>query len=62
MELALCGQHSENKFIGLDCGLMDQFIITHGQKDCVLKFDCQSLEHEIVNINQQGNFSIILSK
>lgn len=32
-DLALIGQFSENKFNGVNCGIMDQFAIAMGKKD-----------------------------
>ena len=61
MNLAHCARFSENTFVGLQCGLMDQFIIAHGKAGCVFKFDCRSLEFTEVNTNSDGNYSIILA-
>ena len=44
MDLALLCQHAENIFVGVKCGIMDQFASACGEKDRVLFLDCQSLK------------------
>lgn len=39
-------QKAENEFVGVQCGIMDQFINIYGKKNMVLKLDCRSLEYE----------------
>jgi galactokinase len=41
-------QRSENGFIGLNNGIMDQFASIFGEPDCALLLDCRSLEHRSV--------------
>lgn len=45
-DLALVGQAAENKFVGVNTGIMDQFISRLGKKDSALFLDCRSLEYE----------------
>ena len=44
--IALLGQKAENKYIGVNCGIMDQFIIANGKKDCAVFLDTATLEYE----------------
>ncbi|MFO7957209.1 MAG: galactokinase [Candidatus Brocadiia bacterium] len=44
--LALLCQRAENEFVGVNCGIMDQFIAVHARKKHALLLDCRSLEHE----------------
>ncbi|NBC65734.1 MAG: galactokinase [Bacteroidetes bacterium] len=46
LEMALTGQRVENDFVGVQCGIMDQFINIHGREEYALKLDCRSLEYE----------------
>ncbi len=46
VELARLARRAENEFVGLECGIMDQFINLHGRENRVLKLDCRSLEFE----------------
>ncbi len=47
-ELALLCQRAENEFVGVNCGIMDQFISALGQKDAALLIDCRTLDHRPV--------------
>lgn len=44
MERALLGQKAENKYVGVNCGIMDQFASACGEQDRLLHLDCRSLE------------------
>ena len=44
LELVKLAQRSENEFVGVRCGIMDQFINIFGERDKVLRIDCRSLE------------------
>jgi len=48
MELAFIGQKTEHTFVGVKCGIMDQFASLHGKKGHVMKLDCRSLEYEYI--------------
>jgi len=50
VELALLCQQAENEFVGMKCGIMDQFICALGQRDHALLIDCRTLEHEMVRL------------
>ncbi|HID63588.1 MAG TPA: galactokinase [Anaerolineae bacterium] len=50
VELALLCQQAENEFVGIKCGIMDQFISALGQRDHALLIDCRTLEHEAVKL------------
>jgi galactokinase len=44
--IARLAQKAENDFVGVKCGLMDQFISVFGKKDRAIFLDCESLEFE----------------
>ena len=46
MELALLSQRAENKYVGVNCGIMDQFASACGEKDRLLLLDCRSLKYQ----------------
>lgn len=48
--IALNGQKAENEFVGMRCGIMDQFISALGQQDHALLIDCRSLDERAVPI------------
>ena len=45
MQLALLGQKAENRYVGVNCGIMDQFASACGAADRLLLLDCRSLEY-----------------
>ncbi|HEU5090137.1 MAG TPA: galactokinase, partial [Roseiflexaceae bacterium] len=47
-ELALLAQGAENTFVGVQCGIMDQFISALGQADHALLIDCRDLSYRSV--------------
>jgi len=44
MERALLGKKAENKYVGVNSGIMDQFASACGEQDRLLHLDCRSLE------------------
>ena len=46
VEIAKLGQMSEHNFMGVNCGIMDQFIIATGKKNTAEMLDCATLEYE----------------
>lgn len=53
-DLAKIGQFSENKFNGVNCGIMDQFAIAMGKKDHAIFLDTSNLKFEYVPIRLEG--------
>jgi galactokinase len=45
MQLALLGQKAENRYVGVNCGIMDQFASACGEAERLLLLDCRSLEY-----------------
>ena len=46
-EIARLAQLAENEFVGVNCGIMDQFISVLGTEGHALLIDCRSLEHQL---------------
>ena len=60
---AVIVQKAENNFVGVNCGIMDQYISAMGEKDKALLIDCESNEHEEVPFkNKDYEILIIDSK
>ncbi|MDI2090150.1 galactokinase [Commensalibacter oyaizuii] len=59
--LAQLCQKAENQFVGMNCGIMDQFISTLGQKDHALLIDCRSLETQSIPIPSELSVVIVNS-
>ena len=58
-DIALIGQQSEHNFAGVKCGIMDQFASVFGQKDKVIKLDCNTLEYEYYDADL-GDYGLLL--
>lgn len=54
----LC-QRAENKFVGMNCGIMDQFISMMGEQGHALFLDCRSLDYKLVPL-ELGDCRIII--
>ncbi|NIJ53397.1 galactokinase [Dyadobacter arcticus] len=39
-------QKAENEYVGVQCGIMDQFASAFGKEEAVIRLDCRSLEYE----------------
>lgn len=50
-QVALMCQRAENEFVGVNCGIMDQFVSVHAQREHALLLDCRTLEHEQVPLD-----------
>ena len=59
LELAKLGQRAENNFVGMNCGIMDQFVNVFGEDRKVLKIDCRSLEYEYFPF-ERNDLAIVL--
>ncbi|MDI0274225.1 galactokinase [Bacillus safensis] len=52
--LALLSQRAENEFIGVNCGIMDQFSIALGKEDHAILLNCDTLDFEYSLFRQEG--------
>jgi galactokinase len=48
VELAKLCQRAEIEFVGMPCGIMDQYISVFGQPRAAIELDCRSLTHQLV--------------
>lgn len=53
-DLALFGQYSENKFNGVNCGIMDQFAIAMGKQDHAIFLDTADLSYTYAPVKMDG--------
>ena len=56
--LAKLCQQAENEFVGMRCGIMDQFISLFGHVDQALMLDCRSLEYRLLPFTEEVRFVI----
>ena len=59
MALVCLAQAAENEFVGVKCGIMDQFASMFGKKDQLIRLDCRSLEYAYVPFYTE-NLKIVL--
>jgi len=59
INLVKIGQEAENKFIGVNCGIMDQFAIGMGKLNNAILLDCNTLEYSYSEINLKDEILII---
>jgi len=51
LDIALIAQAAENEFVGVKCGLMDQFASVFGQERRLIKLDCADFSYEYIPFN-----------
>ena len=59
IELAKLAQQCENEFIGVNCGIMDQFVVAMGQRDAAIFLQCDTLKYRVVPLNL-GDYRFII--
>jgi galactokinase len=60
VDLALMSQSAENHFVGVNCGIMDQFASAMGKEDHAIFLNCDTLEYDLVPANLEG-IKVIIS-
>ena len=60
VELALLSQKAENKYAGVNCGIMDQFASAMGKKDHAVLLDCATLAYEYVPL-KLGEYCLVVA-
>ena len=58
-DLALMGQQSEHEFMNVNCGIMDQYIISTAKADTAELLDCAKLKHEYVPL-KTGDYRFVV--
>lgn len=59
IEIPLLAQKVENEFIGVNCGIMDQFAVAFGETDKAIVLNCDTLKYKIVDCNL-GDYSLAI--
>lgn len=57
--LAKLSQRSEHNYVGVKCGIMDQFASAMGQKNKAIFLNCKTLDYELVPVEIDG-YKIVL--
>ncbi len=53
-DIVLAGQATEHKYVGVNCGIMDQFASVFGKKGKLMRLDCRSREFEYFPFDLEG--------
>jgi galactokinase len=56
LELALLCQRAERNYVGMPCGIMDQYISVFGRQNSAVEIDCRSLGHRLVPLPASVTF------
>ena len=59
VELVKYCQEAENDFIGVNCGIMDQFAIGMGKDSSAILLDCNTLDYKYSNVNLKDEVIVI---
>ena len=60
-ELARIGQSTEHNYVGVKCGIMDQFASVFGKKGNLMRLDCRSMEFEYFPFDpEQYGYKLVL--
>ena len=60
LDLVKMSQKAENEFVGVNCGIMDQFAVGMGEKGYAIFLNCLTLENRLVPFKLDG-FKLIIS-
>jgi galactokinase len=60
-ELALLSKKVENEFIGVNCGIMDQFAVAMGRKEYAILLNCDTLQYEYLPFSTNGYILAIIN-
>lgn len=58
-DIALLSKKVENEFIGVNCGIMDQFAVAMGKQDKAILLDCDTLAYEYIPL-QTGSYTLVV--
>lgn len=61
VELAKLAQRAEREFVGVPCGIMDQYVSVFGEAHRAIKIDCRSLTHETAELPQEAAIIVVNS-
>ena len=56
LELARLCQRAERNYVGMPCGIMDQYISVFGRENSAVEIDCRSLGHRFVTLPAEITF------
>lgn len=60
VKIALAAQRAEREYVGMNCGVMDQYASACGKKDMAMLLDCSTLDCEYVPL-KLGDYSLVIT-
>jgi galactokinase len=60
IDLIKLSQHAENEFVGMNCGIMDQFAVGMGKKDFAIFLNCDTLDFKHVPL-KLGDYKLVIT-
>lgn len=61
IDIIKISQQAENDFIGVNCGIMDQFAVGMGKKNKAILLDCNTLEYHYAGVNLLDYMIVIMN-
>ena len=61
LEKAQVGRRTENDYVGVNSGIMDQFVSIHGRSHHFVYLDCRTLEHELVPLPAEPETAVLIA-
>jgi galactokinase len=58
-DIAVMSKNAENNFVGVNCGIMDQFAVAMGRKDQAILLNCDTLAHEYLPF-KTGDYELVI--
>ncbi len=59
-EIALAAQRAESEYVGMNCGIMDQYASACGKRDHAILLDCKAVESEYIPI-ELGEYQLVIA-
>ncbi len=59
VDMVLAAKKVENEFIGVNCGIMDQFAVAMGKKNKAILLDCDTLQYEFIPF-ETGEYALVI--
>ena len=60
IDIVQTAQKVENNYIGMNCGIMDQFAVGMGQKDKAIHLDTDTLDYSLVPL-ETGEYTLVIA-
>lgn len=59
-EIALLAQKAEREYVGVNCGIMDQYASANGVKNGAMFLDCKKVEHQTIPFDL-GDYALVIA-